>query len=1030
MTEKTLGLKVDGNQGTFVHGSALWTSTDALGVATDLTLVEAKSPAFWTVPMTQVRVVMRDRSVDRNLTAGFNPPPGTPTTLRALFVGPYYPTSNPRSAWLGLVSSGSLQTNCQQQGLNAVVAGQALRIGIFGNQEADCNSCDSFLGIGHTSYASGNIAAAAYDNSGAGGRDTSAPSASSSCAEADAWPACRSGIPRGLPKKIGTETLEPTLLLQDDGPAFEHAHGCDFYREWSVEMFVTKLVTWASAFGILLDGCGPDTTPDAFTFVDERDVEVSTVVESDPVIVTGINEPAPVHIVAGEYSIDGQPYTAADGAIEDGQAVRVRLTSAEDYNATSSATLTIDGVSDSFDVTTLRDVEPPAASISFPHLDETWVQGLVVVVRGVASDNVQVASVTVNGVAATSSDGFATWQARVPLARGQATEIAVTVTDIHDNVVHAADSITVHAHTLLFGRACGTFSYDLASNRMFSRFPLAETRLSDGTVTRVSSPTGSTSYTALPLYDDVQGRLYAIGNDGTLVEVDLTSYKAATIISPEGRDGISMGPPSNAVLDQANGIVYSYSANLAAVVSIRVADGARSIVAGETVGIGPGLEYPTYLAFGGSRLFAATGYFNPPVLEIDLANGSRTVISGDGIGSGSDFLSIQGLAADGTGSAIYVADIGGDLFAVDSTDGTRTIVSPAIEGLLNGAVFEQGLGMQFVVGNGAVLVSDCEHGQLLSIDPHDGARSILTPPFRGDGPPLISPVAIALRQGGDALITLNRKGDLRQTTGGNNLIVVATMTGNRAIVANAAVGSGDAIADVLDLVEDSAHGRYLVTDWEARAIIAIDPDTGDRAILSDNVSHGAGVEFMFPLGIAIDTARNRAVVVEPVLKALIGVDLETGDRTIITQVGRAGSGDDFATPNYVEIDAANDRAFVTDWTLNAVFSVDLSSGARTILSGDTAGSGAPLQEPVRMAFDPVNNRIIVINDNLVGVQNMLAYIDADTGNREFRTITGMISQPQDMVFDPGPGLLYFIDMGVKSVHALDYESSMAVIISQ
>lgn len=168
----TLALKIDGNQGTFVHGSALWTSTDAFGAATDLTLVEAKSPAFSTVAMTQVRVVMREGGVDRNLTAGFNPPPSSPTTLRALFTGSYYPTSNPRSEWLGLVASGSLQTNCQQQGLNTVVAGQALRIGIFGNQEGDCNSCDSFLGIGHTSVASGNIAAAAYDNSGAGGRDT------------------------------------------------------------------------------------------------------------------------------------------------------------------------------------------------------------------------------------------------------------------------------------------------------------------------------------------------------------------------------------------------------------------------------------------------------------------------------------------------------------------------------------------------------------------------------------------------------------------------------------------------------------------------------------------------------------------------------------------------------------------------------------------------------------------------------------------------------------------------------------------
>jgi DNA-binding beta-propeller fold protein YncE len=344
---------------------------------------------------------------------------------------------------------------------------------------------------------------------------------------------------------------------------------------------------------------------------------------------------------------------------------------------------------------------------------------------------------------------------------------------------------------------------------------------------------------------------------------------------------------------------------LQAVVSINVADGTRSIVTSNTMGTGPDLGFLTFLALGGSRLFAATGDFEPVVLEIVSASGNRTVISGNGVGSGSDFLNIQGLAAGSTNSAIYIADFSGDLFAVDPSNGARTIVSPAAEGLRNGAVFEQNLGMQLVEGNDMVLVSDCQHGQLLGIDPSEGARSILTPPFRGDGPPLIDPMAMALRQDGGTLITMNRKGGIRESTGSvNNLISVDTMTGNRAIVSNAAVGSGDLMMDAFDLVEDNAHGRYLITDSQANAIIAIDPDTGDRAILSDNVSHGIGVPFLSPHGIAIDSPRNRAVVADTGLDALIGVDLETGDRTIITQVGGAGSGDDFNGPVDVELDMA------------------------------------------------------------------------------------------------------------------------------
>ena len=681
----------------------------------------------------------------------------------------------------------------------------------------------------------------------------------------------------------------------------------------------------------------------------------------------------------------------------------------------------------------VMDMEPPTASVSFPHLDGTWVVGRDVVVSGVASDNLMVASVTVNGVEATSSDGFATWQARLELALGQANQITVTVADGRGNVVDPADTITVHSHVFDSGPACGSFSYDLANDRMFSSFPLAEMSLTDGTTIPVSDPAGGWFYGALPLYDDFEERLYAIDENGVLIEVALTDHETVTTISPEGRDGISIGWVRKAVLDRANGIVYAFSDALTAVVAIRLADGTRSIVASNAVGTGPDLDSYTTLAFGGSRLFAATGSFSfqPVVVEIDLASGNRAVISdNEEVGSGSSFLSIQGLVTDSAGSVLYAADFTGDLLRVDPATGARTIVSPSTLGLANGGVFEQHLGMLFVEGNGSVLVSECLHGQLVSIDPSDGARSILTPPFRGDGPPLIGVRAMALRQSGDTLITLNGKGGTPDTGSVSNVTSVDTTTGHRAILSNAAVGSGEVMADVFDVIDDSAHGRYLVTDRQAKAVIAIDPDTGDRAILSDNLSHGSGAQFEVPLGIAIDTARNRAIVVDVALDALIGVDLETGDRTIITQVGGAGSGEDFDVPVDIEIDVANDRAFVTDQFLGVVFSVDLISGARAILSGDTVGDGDPLQDPTRIAFDPNSNRIAVTNLSLVGVQNLLAFIDPDTGDRDFRPMTGMGWQPEAMVFDPESGLLYLSGPFPNSVLAFDYASSMAVIISQ
>ncbi len=166
----TLVLKIDGEKNTFLYNSAHWTNESDFGSNTDLSLTEAKSPAFRTVLMTQVRVVMRDGGTDRDLAVSFEQPLSTLSTLHALFTGPFRGTNNSRDEWLGLVASGSLQTRCQRQGLNNGATGQALRIGIFGNEQNHCLSCDSFVGIGHSSIASGNVARS--DDSGAGGRDT------------------------------------------------------------------------------------------------------------------------------------------------------------------------------------------------------------------------------------------------------------------------------------------------------------------------------------------------------------------------------------------------------------------------------------------------------------------------------------------------------------------------------------------------------------------------------------------------------------------------------------------------------------------------------------------------------------------------------------------------------------------------------------------------------------------------------------------------------------------------------------------
>lgn len=109
--------------------------------------------------------------------------------------------------------------------------------------------------------------------------------------------------------------------------------------------------------------CVPeDTTPDQFTFIDQTDVALTTLIESNVITVTGINAPAAISIEGGEFSIDGGDYTSAQGTVNNNQTVRVRQVSSSSYATTTNTTVTIGGVSDTFSVTT---VAPPEYTITF-----------------------------------------------------------------------------------------------------------------------------------------------------------------------------------------------------------------------------------------------------------------------------------------------------------------------------------------------------------------------------------------------------------------------------------------------------------------------------------------------------------------------------------------------------------------------------------------------------------------------------------------------------------------------------------------
>jgi hypothetical protein len=96
-----------------------------------------------------------------------------------------------------------------------------------------------------------------------------------------------------------------------------------------------------------------DTVPDAFSFTDQSGVALSSTITSAAITVTGIDAAATITVTGGEYDINGSgTFTADPGTVNNGDTVRARGTSSDQYLTGVDVAVTIGGVSDTFTITT------------------------------------------------------------------------------------------------------------------------------------------------------------------------------------------------------------------------------------------------------------------------------------------------------------------------------------------------------------------------------------------------------------------------------------------------------------------------------------------------------------------------------------------------------------------------------------------------------------------------------------------------------------------------------------------------------
>ena len=133
--------------------SGYWTDKNEYNIAggkTGFDAQETKLPSYWNTSFSQICLGMKVGQQQPRF-AVINK---TADSLYSLIAdGQYRSTSLGRDTWKTLIGSGAyLQDNCNSEGFNAPShsgSHRKSRIGILGNNENDCNTCDSLIGFGN-----------------------------------------------------------------------------------------------------------------------------------------------------------------------------------------------------------------------------------------------------------------------------------------------------------------------------------------------------------------------------------------------------------------------------------------------------------------------------------------------------------------------------------------------------------------------------------------------------------------------------------------------------------------------------------------------------------------------------------------------------------------------------------------------------------------------------------------------------------------------------------------------------------------
>ncbi|HEY6125696.1 MAG TPA: hypothetical protein VIV63_13675, partial [Steroidobacteraceae bacterium] len=467
------------------------------------------------------------------------------------------------------------------------------------------------------------------------------------------------------------------------------------------------------------------------------------------------------------------------------------------------------------------DTAAPAVSIVFP-TRHSYTEANSLHVRGTSSDISTITAVSVNGVAATTSDAYAHWAAVVPIAPGN-NVLNVSVTDSLGNTSASAARADV-------------------ANRGVA-------------ISNIDSVT----------WDPVRGRAIVADNDrGVLIAIDGTTGNASIISGAARGTGPALGGSYFfAKMDTANDRILVMRGQSLIEVDPDSGDRAEIPTAapdahttffGSTIACNADCSL-LFLAQMSDPLNGGQGIFS-----ISPQTGARTLITGGWpiVGSGYTIQTARGIAFDAVNSRIYVVDGSRNgLFAVNPATADRALISSSQPPAFGSGVdLVNPRGIVLDLANNRAIVTDTlrnQQARLVAIDLSTGARSVFATTIVDA---TLAPATDMLldASGSRMLIGMNR-GSIAQ---------VSLTSGDVRRFSDSNVGTGMSLWGWGALLFEPANRTLL--NAATGAIVRIDPATSDRSVVVPTLLASGTVPYA-PSHLNVDTRAgappNRLIGVGP-----------------------------------------------------------------------------------------------------------------------------------------------------------------------